>query len=277
MNDHCRYDQAATSFGLLTRIEAFYTRHSFPRHTHDYYAFAIVDAGVEDYFARGRYHLVSGADVVLLNPGDVHTGAAYDDRGWSYRMLVADPALIAQLARERGLDSGLVLFKTPVVRDQIGCTMLSSLLSHGIEQVDPLVLDEQLVALFDHLAGHHVSGPRASTAPSEADGLRRVRDFIGDNPARAHSLAELAGISGLSRTYLATAFRDRYGLPPTAFLLQERLARARRLLLAQDSSVAHIATEAGFYDQSDLNRHFVRNFGISPGRLRRQLRTSSRA
>jgi AraC-like DNA-binding protein len=67
----------------------------------------------------------------------------------------------------------------------------------------------------------------------------------------------------MSRFRLYRAFRQQLGLSPQAYLLQQRLALARRLLRSGQPP-AQAALAAGFFDQSHLNRWFGRAFGVTP-------------
>jgi AraC-like DNA-binding protein len=44
-----------------------------------------------------------------------------------------------------------------------------------------------------------------------------------------------------------------------------RLDAVRRMLLG-GASLAHVAATAGFADQSHMTRHFLKTFGLTPGR-----------
>jgi len=54
-------------------------------------------------------------------------------------------------------------------------------------------------------------------------------------------------------------------MTPHAYQLQVRVRRAKALLLA-GHPIAQAATEAGFWDQSHLTRHFKRTIGVTPAR-----------
>ena len=56
----------------------------------------------------------------------------------------------------------------------------------------------------------------------------------------------------------------RVGLPPHAYQIQLRVARARELVAA-GVPLAEVATMTGFADQSHLTRLFKRVVGIPPG------------
>jgi AraC family transcriptional regulator len=84
-------------------------------------------------------------------------------------------------------------------------------------------------------------------------------------------MEEAVRATGLSRYQFFRRFRAAVGISPHQYLLRCRLDHARQLILSegQRRSLADIATEAGFYDQAHLCRHFRRVFGQSPGRLLR--------
>ncbi|MET3521873.1 AraC-like DNA-binding protein [Mesorhizobium abyssinicae] len=189
-------------------------------------------------------------------------------------MLILEPETVEALARDRCEGSGSPLFRTPIVRGGDTRSKLAALMD--VHELIPDLLDEELVGFMSHLIAQHGGGDRGHEAPDDATALAVVRDMLIDEPFRSRSLADLSAACNLSRTYLVTAFKRRYGLPPMAFQLQHRLDRARRDLLHGDRPIAQIAIENGFYDQSDLNHHFSRIFAISPFRMRRQVRDSRR-
>jgi transcriptional regulator GlxA family with amidase domain len=78
-------------------------------------------------------------------------------------------------------------------------------------------------------------------------------------------LADLADSVGLSPFHAARLFTRATGLPPHAWRTQIRLQRALAPLRA-GASVAEVAVEHGFTDQSHFTRHFRRMFGVPPGR-----------
>lgn len=97
-----------------------------------------------------------------------------------------------------------------------------------------------------------------------AAAIERVLQHIDQNLGQALTLAELAEVAGLSIWRMATVFRERVGVPPHRYICRLRVQRAQELM-RQGSSAATAATEAGFYDQSHLSRHFRTLCGMTPG------------
>lgn len=140
-----------------------------------------------------------------------------------------------------------------------------------------LFTDHVFLAMVTHLAvaygGAGSSGVRAAAAkarllsPLEE---RRVTSRLLDDLAGDTNLAELAALTGRSRSHFIRAFKQSTGVPPHRWLMMQRIRRAKELLQGSDTSLAEIALTCGFSDQSHLTRVFSRAFGISPGAWRRQ-------
>ncbi|MQA92119.1 MAG: helix-turn-helix domain-containing protein [Gemmatimonas sp.] len=100
--------------------------------------------------------------------------------------------------------------------------------------------------------------------------LRKVRDQVRIGFARGLPLDELSLRTGMCKYALVRAFKREFGLPPHAYQTHLRVNRARALI-RQGVPIAHAALQAGFSDQSHLNRHFKRRLGFTPGQYARQV------
>ncbi|MEE1925373.1 AraC family transcriptional regulator [Pseudomonas sp. 148P] len=74
----------------------------------------------------------------------------------------------------------------------------------------------------------------------------------------------LADACSLSRSHFSRAFKRSTGLAPQAWILRQRIWRARRLLRGSDLSLSQIALECGFCDQAHFCRSFNRLVGDTP-------------
>lgn len=83
-------------------------------------------------------------------------------------------------------------------------------------------------------------------------------------------MADLARKVGLSRTALATRFRDLVGEPPMSYLARLRLGQAAGYLSSTDKTVRQIARLVGYESEASLSKAFRRAFGRAPGEYRRQ-------
>ena len=97
--------------------------------------------------------------------------------------------------------------------------------------------------------------------------LRAVEEYIHAHLDQNIALADLADVVHLSEFHFARLFKQTTGLPPHQFVIHQRVERAKQLIATGRLSLAQIAVEVGFSDQSQLNRHFKRLLGVTPRRF----------
>lgn len=120
---------------------------------------------------------------------------------------------------------------------------------------------------------------RAGAVPRGGDGpttgwLATVRELLHDRVPATMSLQELGEAVGRHPSHVAREFRREYGATVAQYVRTLRLEWAAAALAASDVSVARIAIEAGFADQSHFTRAFRESTGVTPGRYRRRVQAS---
>jgi AraC family transcriptional regulator len=95
--------------------------------------------------------------------------------------------------------------------------------------------------------------------------LKQVQDFIQVHLAQDVQLVDLAQTVNMSRYYFIKLFKQSTGITPHQYLLQQRIHRAQELLTQQrEQSIADIALQCGFANQSHLTRQFRQIVGTTP-------------
>lgn len=105
----------------------------------------------------------------------------------------------------------------------------------------------------------------ADLAPPVA--VLRAVELMRHRLTEALPLDELAQAAGMSPFHFARQFKAATGYPPHEYLIRLRIDRARELLEkhGRTLTMAAIAHDCGFADQSHLARHFKRVLGVTPG------------
>jgi AraC family transcriptional regulator len=100
-----------------------------------------------------------------------------------------------------------------------------------------------------------------------------ARDLIrdaGEAPLRVKDVAAEAGVHPI---HLARAFRQFFRCSPGEYARQCRMERVRQLLTSERASLAEIALQVGFKDQSQLTHAFKRFMGVTPSAFRQAFRS----
>jgi len=97
----------------------------------------------------------------------------------------------------------------------------------------------------------------------------RVLDVVQQRLAEDIALDDLAAAVGVSRFHFLRLFKNSLGVTPHRFVMDQRLAAARKLLADSDQPLAAIAAHTGFSIQSHLCTAMRRRLGITPRQWRR--------
>ena len=228
--------------GVVTG-EAFETRHAFgarlPSHRHHLpYVALVLDGAYYEASADGLWRCAPGTFIVhpLL-----HAHA-----NWFPESDVRVLNVSVERMPPDGIGRGYGVWKAG-----------RSLTAEVLRDHDPSRL---LAALTDSEPITPVSAPESVEAAALA---------LRSRPST--SIGAAARKSGVSREYIARAFRRHFGLPPRAFRAEHRMRLVLRLLADNTIPLTLVALDAGFADQAHLTRTVRSATGMSPALLRRWL------
>lgn len=240
---------------------------TFPRHTHDQYGMGVVDCGGHASLSdRGQVRAGPGS-LIFVNPGEVHDGRPIGARPRAWRILYFDPDVIEETRTDisEGASSSF-RFAGPVFADDGLRQAFDAAFAQATaraEARDAMACETAIIRLLARAEVNSTTKPRRSPASAC---IRRALNMIEADPSSPQlTLARLAREVQLSRYQLLRSFSRELGLTPHAYILQLRLALARRLIRA-GSPLAETASRAGFFDQSHLTHRFVGQFGVTPSR-----------
>lgn len=98
--------------------------------------------------------------------------------------------------------------------------------------------------------------------------LARAVEILEERYAEPLTLSGVAAELGVHPTHLARVFRRERGRSLGTYLREVRVRRAAEQLARGTHSIARIAHNVGFADQSHLTRWFSRSLGVTPAQYR---------
>ena len=99
--------------------------------------------------------------------------------------------------------------------------------------------------------------------------LRNVREFLEHAYRDDITLSDVSAAAAMHPIYVARVFRRAFGCTIAQFVRQKRLEYALRQLKGTTTSIAEIALESGFFDQSHFTTYVRTTTGLTPGEFRR--------
>jgi AraC family transcriptional regulator len=98
--------------------------------------------------------------------------------------------------------------------------------------------------------------------------LRRVREYVAAHLGSPIPLEKLSLVAELSPFHFSRAFKASTGRSPHAYVLDCRIAEAKRLLSASGLSIAEVARRTGFRSTGQLSTRFRAWTGTTPSAFR---------
>lgn len=137
------------------------------------------------------------------------------------------------------------------------------------DDLTPLVVEGLVLELIGGtLRSARLRRARASASPW----LEEARALLHARFAGRVALSEVAAAVGRHPVHVAQRFRQRFGLSIGAYVRRLRVEHVARRLAAGGEPLARLAAEAGFADQSHMQRVFKACLGVTPTAYRRARR-----
>jgi AraC-like DNA-binding protein len=234
----------------------------------EHFMVVVVYEGSFDGWYRSRVRTHVAGSLKLKEPGEVHRDlrvhAPFTLQGAGF-----SPELVAGAADAMGLH-GVLRFKAPGFAPGERATQLAFAMHDALVREDSTEI-ERATLIAETLSEIVCANPPLSRRAPLA--VRRARAFLHQALADKVTLDDLAEHAALDKFHLVRAFRAEVGLPPYEYLTYLRVSRARGLL-RRGVLVAAAAQAVGFYDESQLHRHFRRIVGVAPGAYARSFVSS---
>lgn len=254
----------------LELLRARYTTQRFAPHMHDTFAIGVVETGALSFRYPIPWEVVPAGQIMIIHPGEIHSGQCIGEQGVHYRMLYPDTDLLQGVATELTERPGLVpSFSVQAVRDDVLAHRVLELHRTLEDPETPAIEREsRLLWVLAQLIAQHADGRWAvNQVGAERPYVKTARDYLNVRYADDITLRQLAAAVNISPFHLLRTFKGEVGVPPHIYLTQLRVKHAKRLL-QRGLPTAEVAAETGFCDQSQLTKRFKQFVGVTPGQYR---------
>lgn len=165
--------------------------------------------------------------------------------------------------------------KLPAIANQSHATSTSEMLGviHGILHcgytgtLKKMYLDSKVPELL-LLSLQNVPEPRMTLHPSDVKLIHKAKEYILAHADDPFSIKQLAHEIGLNDCKLKKGFKEVYHNTIFGILVDERMQKARTMLIETALTVQEIATLSGYKNLSNFTAAFKRKFGFPPTALR---------
>ncbi len=262
----------------LELYQATCIKRGFPFHMHGYYVFCYIEKGLQTFSHRKKAkYLTPPGGLIILNPGDAHTGEPADEYGFEYRAVYPTIShmqdALTELGCKRGDFNADMPFFPKVRIDDLELAGYVRALHMSLTNETALMKSESLflMVLVEAITRYAEVNPITKALGKERQAVKKACHYIRDRATEGITLTEVANYVNLSRYYFLRVFHEEVGMPPHAYLESVRIGKAKQLL-EKGLSLNQVAHDSGFSDQSHFTNRFKRLLGVTPGQYVQEIR-----
>jgi AraC family transcriptional regulator len=209
---------------------------------------------------------------IAVIPADVPFSAKWN-RESSVTHCYLDPTFVAHAAYEsinpEQIELNLALQKTDPLVCQIVLALQKVLETDATNSC--FYAESMATALAAHCLRNYST--RKRVLQEYEDGLskyklRQALEYMNAHLSENVSLASVAEEVEISQFHFCRLFKQSTGMTPHAYLIQQRVERAKQLLKRKEGTMLDIAIECGFANPSHFAKHFRKHTGLSPKQFR---------
>ena len=264
-NLHGRVTKSLGVADFILTESAFDPHSRLPRHAHENSYFCFVLQGVYTERYGNREVVCQPSALTFRASGQTHEDLVH---GADTRVFVLEisPQWIERLrADSLALESAFEFYGGTLTRL---CARLNREF-HKTDSAAKLAIEGLALELLAEATRQPSHG--IGTAPPW---LRQAREMVIEHFSETLKLTEIAAEVGVHPAYLATAFRQKFGVTIGEFVRRLRIEHACAELKKGDLPLSAIALQAGFADQSHFSKVFKSYVGMTPREYRTVIRDS---
>ncbi|MFK3866237.1 AraC family transcriptional regulator [Pseudoalteromonas rhizosphaerae] len=257
----------------FTLLDAKMTDFSYSKHAHEEYSLGVTLKGRQDFFSQRAFHKSPTGGVIVFNPEDVHDGHSGLTEHLEYVMLYVHPNEFEPMFKALGYTKHAApRVATPLLADpQLAQQILALKQLTSGNNYTTIDTENTLFNIAHSIIKQTGCAIEPLGLSSRKDTLLlKAKDYIMANLGHDISIDDIAGVATMSKYHFIRLFNKQFGLTPYQYVVNCRINMARKYI-ESGARASQVALDSGFADNSHLNRHFKRIYGLTPKQYQLQL------
>lgn len=240
--------------------------HASKKHAHEELSIGLVEKGISVFEYEGRMLVVGPGHLVIIPPEMIHKCSPRSFENWQFKMLFIRPSWLKIAFGLKSVD----YIPTVKMPNEKNLKQTSNLFRILLSKLPTIQKESCLIRDLPGLLnfGEFIVESSECFCNYNTKAFRITREYLHENFLGKITLDNLVDVSGLSKFHLIRLFNKTCGVSPHGYLMTLRINHAKKELL-KDMSIAEVAAEVGFYDQSHFSKTFKQYMGITPDYYRK--------
>lgn len=241
---------------------------NYPLHMHKHLEVVYIVEGRMNATVCGKSYELSEGDCLLIYPNQIHSYSS--DKKAGMLLMIADMDYIGEFHAE------LTCYEM-----EYPCFQKARLSYYGQEilgimerigkSMETRPYQQSKGLLMALLADIYENIPMIKKDhPGDLSTIQKLLQYINENITKELAAGDVAKKMGISRYYLSHLLSSQLKISFPAYVAQQRMVLACKLLMDVSKTVTEVSYESGFTNLRAFHRNFRKAYGCTPGEWRRQ-------
>lgn len=236
-------------------------RYRISRTNNDMFIFEYILSGSGYLEVNGHTYNVSANDVYIIEPGQDHVYYSNPKNPFKKIWINFYSDLFYEIFKSFKL-SGKIVFKntnTLELFEKIQSIKKVSNFSDDLcYDIAPILFE-----ILCNLARNH------NTLVNVSKTAKLVKNYIDENIYFNIKIEDATEKLNLSKAHIIREFTKNYGISPYNYLIEQKIAIAKKMLILHNMNVSEISNQLGFEDPNYFSKLFKKKVGVSPLQYRK--------
>lgn len=237
--------------------------YSVKKHSHNELSIGIIENSSSLVGCKDLDFRLNPGDMILIPANTIHLCEPENPDDFLFKMIYIDSKWFEDVFK---INPSLL----PPVQKKLNTNQLleiNTFINNFSQINERMELETELIFFMENIIFEIFSIDKNFTQHQEDDKDDRIKNYLDQNFTDDLTLEDLEKISGKNKFSILRKFRKDHKLTPHSYIINKRIELAKKLLLNKDS-IADIAVNTGFFDQSHFIKTFKNYVGMTPSQYK---------
>lgn len=236
-------------------------RYRVSRTNNDMFIFEYILSGSGYIETNGETFEVTAGDVYIIEPGQDHTYYSNPKNPFKKIWINFFSDIFSDIFKSFGL-SGKTVFKNSDTLD-----LFNEILNiRKISNFSDDICYEIAPIIFKILCNLAVNSNKLVTVSKTA---KLTKEYVDNAIYSNTTIEDIANELNLSKAHIIREFTKNYGISPYNYLIEQKIATAKKMLILHNMNIGEISCLLGFEDTNYFSKLFKKKTGVSPLQYRK--------
>jgi len=235
---------------------------------HDKLTLVALENGSLNLNLKDKQFILQKNQLAIINPFEIHSAIKIDKNSSNLYSLYFNISWIVKLQQDIFNTEDYIPFKKPIIYDKKIYIKFINLCQSIFLDGFCIEKEEKIINFLSIIMMENSIKPISFSKP---DNLAfDIKNYIDSNIDMNLTLEILSKEFLITPFHIIRIFKQEFGLTPYQYILNAKINLSKKLL-SQNNSIADVALECGFNDQSHLYKYFKQVFSITPKEYQKSL------